>query len=375
MDPDPREKIRVAFIINDFRVGGAQRLTADIMRRMDATRFEPVLITLFAIPGAQTMEHLLAEGAARYVLDFKGFLDIASWVGLISLLRRTRPHIVVSSLFFSNTATRILSPLLGYRAIATEHNTYVKKRWWERLFDRLLSHWTCTIIAVSESVKTFTAKQEGIPLSKFTVIENGLDIEAMREKVALRSRNEWKRSIGVEEERPVILSVARLILQKNPGLTIAGFAVFARTHPDYDLVIVGEGPLEMQLKGQTRSLGVENRVHFMGARTDVDAFLGAADIFLSTSRIEGFGLAHAEALAVGVPVVTTRTAGPDRMIREGRNGFFIAADTPESVAGALERVLAADRAQLSSGARAVAEEYDIRTTVRAYESLIEQAVR
>lgn len=363
-------KIRVAFVINDFLVGGAQRMLSDVLRRIDRGEFEPVLITLFYWEGKDYFYDLVPADVPVHRLAFKGFWDIRSWLALYRMLRSLDADVVLSNLFFSNTVMRILSPLFRYKVVVVEHNTYVQKTKLHQMVDRILARLSARIVAVSNTVAAFTARQERIPREKFTVIHNGVDIEALRGECKKYDRGTVKKELGIGAETQVLLNVARLTTQKNPRLLLEGFAIFSRTHEDYVLVIVGGGEKwDALLKEEAKALGIDSRVLLMGTRKDVARFYAIADFFVSTSHIEGFGIAHAEALACGVPVLTTKTAGPDEMIREGENGYFISGSTAGAVAAGMEKMVSADLFVMRTKAAESAEAYGIGRTVAAYEDL------
>ncbi|MDB5195558.1 MAG: glycosyltransferase, partial [Parcubacteria group bacterium] len=150
------------------------------------------------------------------------------------------------------------------------------------------------------------------------------------------------------------------------------FARFIRRVPDAHLMIVGEGPSEAGLRAHARALGLTEAVTFFGHQEHVARFYRMADAFIATSRIEGFSNSLLEALAAGLPVVATKTAGTDEALAEGVNGFF-AEPTPEGVASALEKLAGADRGQLGRAARATASRYDIASTVAQYQDLFNEA--
>lgn len=366
-------RIRVVIVINDFLIGGAQKLLVDMLRRFDKNRFTVVLVTLFQFQGRDTFYNLLPPETVLYKLNFKGFTDIRSWFVFAGVLRKEHPDVVISNLFFSNSITRILKILLGYNCITVEHNTYKNKSKFEQLIDRILSKVTYAIVAVSPTVKTFTMSQEKIPASKFRIINNGIDVHAIQSEMTKYDKKTLKEELGLNPNRHYIVNVARLTSQKNHALLLEGFAQFSIVHPDYDLLIVGDGGLRTSLEKQTEKLKIKDRVHFFGSRTDVIRFYCTSDFFVSTSSIEGFGLAHAEALACGLPVVSTRTAGPDAMIEEGKNGFFISEETSEAVAAALDRMVVAQPDSMRTHSRQVASRYDIDNMVREYEDLIIEA--
>ena len=369
--PDKRTKLLI--VINDLLVGGAQRVMLDLLAGLDRSRFEPILLTLFAFDHDELYDEV-PQDVPVYRLRFSGFSDTHSWFALAKLLRTIRPHVVLANLFFSNTVMRVLAPFFGYRIFIVEHNTYTEKTRGQRLADRFLARITERIIAVSKTVADFTAQQEGISPEKFIVIYNGIDLEALRQ-AAGNDPAAVRREFSIAEDEQAIVSVARMLPQKNHRLLLEGFARFSPLHPNYRLLLVGGGKDFDTIKRYAQELGLGDRVLFLGYRRDVPRLLSIADFFVSTSKIEGFGIAHAEALALGVPVLTTKTAGPDEMIQEGINGFFIPKDMPEAVAAGLEKMIAAEHSKLSQAARDSAKRYSIEKIVDNYERLFTKNMR
>lgn len=372
----PSRKIKVVFAINDFIIGGAQKLLIDVLTRLDRTRFEPELITLFQLNGGEHeyMYGALPKDVPVHKLHFKGFYDLGAWRTLIRTLRASRPDVVLSNLFFSNAVFRILAPFFRYRVIVVEHNTYTMKTRMHQLLDRLLAQVTYRIVAVSQTVATFTAAQEKINTDTFTVIYNGIDIKKLEREARESDPIETRRTLGVSPEERVIINVARVVPQKNHRLLLEGFALFAGSHPRYKLLIVGGGNALEKMKQYAAELGLTSRVQFLGYRTDVPRLLGISVFFVSTSLIEGFSIAHVEALACGVPVLTTKTAGSDEMIEEGMNGFFISSYTKEAVADGMEKMVWQDPLSMRAHARRSAQRYSIERAVEGYENLFEAAL-
>ncbi|HUD02679.1 MAG TPA: glycosyltransferase [Candidatus Paceibacterota bacterium] len=369
------KKIKVVFGMNDFLVGGVQRLFVEQLRYFDRDTFEIVLITLFQFSDQQDFYAELPPDIEIHRLNFMSVRDVRSWWQLYQLLRQLKPDIVVSSLFFSNTVFRILKLFCGFHVIACEHNTYTEKTWAQRRVDRILALWSYRIMAVSKTVAIFTSKQERIPYKKFAIIHNGVDIKKIQTELEqLPASDVLKRDLGFKSSDRIILSVARLVPQKNHTLLLDGFALFYRTHPDYKLAIVGGGGLQSMLEAYANELGIADAAVFFGTRQDIWKFYKICDFFVSASLIEGFGIAHAEALACGIPVVTTKTAGPDVLIQEGVNGYFISEYTPKAVADTLEKAVASDTVTMGAAAKESVQKYSIERSVKAYESLFAEAV-
>lgn len=357
-------------VINDFLVGGAQRMMAELCSRIDRERFDIELVTLCQFKEQSTMYHLVPNDVPVHKLNFRGFWDMAQWLALWRLLHIKNPDVVLSNLFFSNTVTRIIGLVRSYRVIVVEHNTYIAKTYLQILFDRILALRTAAIVAVSQNVLDFTVRQEDISATKFVRIENGVAIEEIAKIVSSTDRNLVRKELGIAADAPVIISVGRLVTQKNPELLVSGFAHFARTHPLHHLVLLGDGPLRLKIQTLIREKGIASRVHILGSRADVYRYYAISEFFVSTSSIEGLSMAHIEALASGVPLLATRTAGSEEVIREGVNGFFIEKADTESVADRMETMAQMDVGKIKEGARESARQYDISVTVKKYESLL-----
>ncbi len=180
-----------------------------------------------------------------------------------------------------------------------------------------------------------------------------------------------KRAPPVRPRGPVVLAVGRLAAQKGFGTLIEAAARWRDIRPEPVLVIVGEGPLEAELKEQAAALGLT--VEFKGLRTDVPELLATAAVFVLPSTWEGQPLVLQEALRAGVPIVATRAGGTPELVGEDA-AVLIPPGDPERLATAVRAVLtdpalaarlrgaAADRAQwLPAEADAVAAalaEYD-----------------
>lgn len=364
-------KTKVVIVINDFLVGGAQRLVVNLLRHIDRSRFEVMLVTLFEFPGRDTMYELLPEDIRVHRLSFRGFSDVASWFRYMSILRTERPQVVLSHLFFANTVTRIIGVLLSYRTIIVEHNTYIHKTSLQIFCDRILAGMTKKIVAVSEAVRDFTIRQERISEKRFIVIPNGIEVEKIAAAAQSANIDAAYEELGIARDRRLIVTVGRMTAQKNLPLMIDGFSRFARKHPLYDLLILGDGGLRADIEAKAAASELKERIHILGNRPDLSAYYAAADYFLSTSDIEGLSMAHLEAQASGVPLVCTRTAGSEELIDDGKNGYFIEERSADGVAQALIRMHDSNLPSMRERSHKKATAYDIKKTTVAYEVLIE----
>ncbi len=366
------EKINLVIVINDFLVGGAQKMIVDQLKYFDKTKFNLYLITLFEFPEKKDFYELVPPHVELIRLNFKIFWDASSWVNLAKSLSKCEAKVVISNLFFSNAATRILGLFMKHKVIIVEHNTYYDRQWHYRFINRLLAPLAYKIVAVSDTVKSFASKFEKIPLNKFKVIYNGINIDEITKYVESHDKSTLRQEMGFGPDEVILVNVARLTDQKNHHLLIEGFARFTQEYKDkkYKLLIVGGGSLFEELKSKIDFMGMKDQIILAGTQMDVSPYYRLSDFYISTSKIEGFGIAHVEAMAFGLPVVSTKTAGPDIYLVDGESGFFINENTVESVVEALIKIMNADYLIMSKNATKVAQKFSIQNAVRQYEELI-----
>jgi glycosyltransferase involved in cell wall biosynthesis len=361
------KKIKVVIAINNMIIGGAQRLVVDQLRYFDNDKFDYSLVVLSKFPGQKDFFSELPSGLKIYQFDFKNFISWPEWFKLFRTLKKIKPDVVSSSLFLSNTIIRFLKLFLGYEVIITEHNTHqYNKGTLKILVDKFLAKFTYKIVAVSETVKMYFMNEYGIKEDKLKVIYNGIDLNSIKEV----------RSEDILQSK-IILSVGRLVKQKNNALLIDAFAKFSKKYSDYKLIIVGDGNLQEKLLEQIHDLNLEDRVSLPGSTKDVYQYYKQADVFALTSHFEGFCLTAMEALAFGIPVVSTKVAGPVDYIKDGYNGLLVSYDAQE-IADKLGKMADLDevqRAQYKQNCQATAEDFDIGQQVKKFEDLFLAALK
>ena len=181
-------------------------------------------------------------------------------------------------------------------------------------------------------------------------------------------------SLGLGEDEFVMVTVGRLVRRKGVDELLEAFARLAV--PRARLVVVGGGPVAGELEARARALGVHERVVFAGQASDAEKldWMSAADLYVSTSRHEGFGLTFLEGMAVGLPVLCYDEGGQVDFVEDGGNGYLVPlGDVARFVEHA--RRLAGDRAlraRLSAGALASVEPYFIDACAAGYEAIFER---
>jgi glycosyltransferase involved in cell wall biosynthesis len=189
------------------------------------------------------------------------------------------------------------------------------------------------------------------------IIPNAVDLELFRPAEKFRS------------DRVRAVYIGRLASEKNLPFLLRAFSIAAARLPALELAIVGDGPQRSALEALARSLGIAERVSFLGERPhrELPALLSEYDLFLTASRTEVHPLSLIEAMAAGLPAVAIASPGISETVRDGANGL-LSEDSPDDFAEKICRIVA-DRSlgrELSAGAAQTAQAFDIRSITRRH---------
>lgn len=244
--------------------------------------------------------------------DYKS--DLFAWLVRLSMWRRR----------IALVSTAHAWVILGLRgALYRRLDLFLMKR-----FDRL--------IAVSHATKAEMVAG-GVPVEKIQMIHNGIDTEAWSPK---RRSSAFREELGLAGAFPVIGYVGRINSEKDLETWLRAAAIVARKYPRSRFVIVGDardGVTGAGLQRLATELGIGEQVLFPGYRSDLQCVYSALDIFMLSSRREGLPNSLLEAMAMGLPVVTTDVAGAKELVADGQTGFVL----PQGDASGLGRALLA----------------------------------
>jgi glycosyltransferase involved in cell wall biosynthesis len=214
------------------------------------------------------------------------------------------------------------------------------RRTWKRPPFLLLEHLSYAaadaVVVVSEGLVDFLARAERLPRHKTIVVPNGVD-----ESLAARAPepSAARRALGLDAAGPILGTVGRLAEQKGQLYLLQAFPEILRERPEARLVLAGEGPERLRLEAESRRLGIDGRVIFLGHRDDVATVLAALDLFAFPSLWEGLPMALLEAMLLERPVVAARGVGVDELITDGLTGLLVEPRDASGTARALLRLL------------------------------------
>ena len=189
---------------------------------------------------------------------------------------------------------------------------------------------------VSEDLKRFFIDEVGIAADAATVVHSGVDIEKFKPD---KDRKHLAEILGMGDSKNFILSVGRLTEAKDHTTFLEAIALLKDWGLKPRAAIVGDGELRSMIEGEIARRGLGGNVHMLGSRTDVDRLLSGARVFVQHSQREGFPVSILEAMATGLPVVSTRVGAVSEVIRDGCNGFLVPPKNPNELANAIAMIL------------------------------------
>ena len=317
-------------------------------------------------------EELCRRGIKPLLMDAKGSFNWRYLKGLTSLIRRERVDLIQSHLLGSNVYCSLAGLLTRKPVVATFHGA-VDIGENERLkglkFGAINLGAHC-IVAVSDSLREDIVNRTPLKAGKTKVIYNGIKTADFQRahSDALRQQYGWTR------EDIIIGCLGNIRSAKGYDILLRTAALLKAKSSHFRFVIAGQGKpgLYDDLLKLRSELDLEGDVHFLGFNDDPAGFLSNLDLFLLPSTSEGFSIATIQAMAARLPVIVTRSGGPEEIVTHVENGWLVEPGSPESIAEAVEK-LAADRelcAKLANkGKEHALKRFDIETMLAAYGKL------
>lgn len=316
-----------------------------------------------------------SEGVERQVRDAGfdvRFLRATGWIGRVRelrrLLRQERPDVVHTTIFESDVIGRLAAARTGCTVLSSLVNTsYDRSRlgdpnvspvklWTARQVDGWTArHLTHHLHAITDAVRQSSARALKLDPDRISVVERGRDPVRLG-RASPERRLAARRALCLDDGTEVVLNVGRQEYQKGQVDLLRAVEVLAARRPGLVLVQAGRrGHASPELEAVAASPGLAGRVRFLGHRDDVPELLAAADVFAFPSRYEGLGGAVIEAMALGLPIVTTAVPALLEVVEADRNALVVPPGQTDRLADALETLLddAAQRASFGARSREI----------------------
>jgi glycosyltransferase involved in cell wall biosynthesis len=315
-------------VITRLNIGGPSIQATRLTSALDDYGFTTTLIHGRLGDGEGDMSYLLAPGARSLYLEslrrpLSPLADLRALRQLYGALKRTRPAIVHTHMAKAGMLGRVAAAAYNMtrggapraRVVHTYHG-HVLEGYFSPLvtglfitLERMLARVSDVVVAISPAIER--ELRDGFRIGRaaqYRVVPLGFDL---REFAAIDddARADARARLEVATNAEVVSTVGRLTSIKQHRLFLEAVAAASRTRPRLMALIAGDGELRDDLEAYARTLGINDRVRFLGWRRDLSVIYGATDVFMLTSRNEGTPVALIEAMASGVPGVSTDVGG------------------------------------------------------------------
>lgn len=353
--------IPLVVLLQDLEFGGTQRYTIHLLKQIDRELFAP---ELWVLRGGLDMMPLAEEAGIKIV-----HLSKSSRVGPGALfqlgwrLLTRRPRVLYTLTAVPNIWGRVVGRMAGVPVIVSGYrslfpNQYEKWLW--PISDR--------IICNAHVLKGIMIRHFSVDPQRIAVVPNAVDLDYFQPA----SRPSFS--------RPTVLSVGRLVEDKDPLTLLEGFRLAAEHVPESDFEIMGNGPLRRELERRIVSYRLESKIRLLPGAGDVRPSMRRACVFALASAREAAPNVIIEAMAMGLPVVATRVGGIPELVLDGKTGSLVPPGDPEALAAALIELLTNESRRGMMGVLARQRvttlhslQYMISETERALMEAIEQA--
>jgi glycosyltransferase involved in cell wall biosynthesis len=386
-------------VITRLNIGGPSIQATRLTSALDDYGFSTTLIHGRLGDGEGDMSYLLAPGARSLYLEslrrpLSPLADLRALRQLYGELKRTRPAIVHTHMAKAGMLGRVAAAAYNMtrggapraRVVHTYHG-HVLEGYFSPLMtglfitlERMLARVSDVVVAISPAIER--ELRDGFRIGRaaqYRVVPLGFDL---REFAAIDddARAEARARLEVATNAEVVSTVGRLTAIKQHRLFLDAVAAASRTRPRLLALVAGDGELRDDLEAYARTLGINDRVRFLGWRRDLSTIYGATDVFMLTSRNEGTPVALIEAMASGVPGVSTDVGGVKDVIDSADVGARVPDGDAAALAAHIVRYLADPDLRRRTGERAraaVLGRYSldrlVRDIVALYSELLDDA--
>ncbi|PSF04867.1 glycosyltransferase family 1 protein [Marinobacter fuscus] len=323
---------KVLHLIDTTGPGGAETVFVNLLTELEQGALKSVVVLR---GNGWVADQVRRLGIEPYIIDSKGSFNFKYIKRLRELIVSQKIDLIHAHLLGSNVYGAILSLITRTPMISTFHGAVdvaSKERFLRAKF-AIIGWGSSVIVCVSDRLKAELARRSPLPARKLQLIYNGVDPGRFLISVPPTLRNE----LGIPPNAIVVVSIGNIRPAKGYEYLVASALELAVSDPEFHFIVVGHQRKELfsKLQHQMASASRPPNIHWLGYREDVVGLLKQADIFLLPSVSEGFSISTVEAMMAGVPVVATRSGGPEEIISDSTLGCLIPPANSKAITEAL----------------------------------------
>lgn len=338
------KKIKILMYTTVFCGGGAERTMLDIINNINLKKFEIILV-VGRKNGIGYLKFLKQSKSIKYInLQSDDDKDFEIPDLLSKTIEKEKPDICFAPGIFTNFILMDAIEKISYdgKIVIRESNYVSLRNLSQEAKAKITKQYNqCDkIIAITSGIKRDLIKNYKVNQNKFVLINNPIEIEFIKKYSSKKEENNQFNQI----ENKKIITIGRLETQKNQIMLLKAFKKVKEKYPKVDLVILGQGSLKEELNQQVRDLKLEESVHFLGFSDNPYYYLKNSDIFVLSSRYEGFPHVLLEAMSLKVPIISTNCpTGPKDILKNGKYGYLVKVDDVKQLSKKILKLLSDDK--------------------------------
>ena len=376
--------IPVVYFIHQLGYGGAQRVILETAKRLDRTRYRPMVVVLGGRTDLQA--EFERQGIPVHDLRSRAKFDPAALLRLYRFLRAQVPCILHTHLAYTGAIGRLVGRIAGVPTIISTEQSHPSAlhpltRIADSLSFSLADSLTATSLGIEEAYwghpEVFSKDLLSQGRRHFTIY-SGIDVNHLRVTRQDYDPSLKRKTLQLEPTDIVIGCVGRLHPVKGQEFLIEAMKDVVHYHPEAKLLLVGDGNLTQDLQAQVIANRLESKVVFTGYREDVPELLPIVDIIVVPSLFEAFGITIAEAMAVGLPVISSDTSGGRELVVHEQTGLIVPRGDVPALVRAIRRLLDHREERLEMGRRGyqrVRKEFTVERMALQYSQLYDELVK
>jgi glycosyltransferase involved in cell wall biosynthesis len=330
-------------------VDGPGRTILDTATHLDPADIE-YHVGAFVAPGGAShplVDALRAAGKSVREIEDRGGLDDNLIAQVVRLIDELGIDVLHTSEFRSNIMGQLVRRRRRVKLVCTVHGWIVNTTRGRlyRLIDKTLLRRFDSVLFVSGATRALVPRW-WLPEKRTCVLHNGLVLGKYGEKTVSAPRR------PVDPNSVTLLNVGRLSPEKGQDLLLEAMAPLCARYPGLNLKFAGTGPEEARLRALAQSLGIADRVHFLGYIHDMPSLYADVDLLVQSSLTEGLPNVIVEAAYLRVPILATRVGGTDEVVEHGTSGWLIAAGDVNAIRAGLESFVRDPQPFVAMGERA-----------------------
>lgn len=358
------KKIKIVYVISQLAYGGAETSLYDICRFIDKSKFEIIIISILT---GDSLENLFMQikGVRVISLNFNSRINPLIPLKICFNIFMLKPDIIHTHLPVANIYTRISAFFFKTVFVCTRHTVVCKNNLFYKI-DLYTSKINKYMIANSLFTKEFLIRYKYIDERKIEILKLGLDFSKFQKSAM--SKNDFLKKYSLNEKAKIIVNVGSFKQEKGHIYLLQAMQYLIKKHPEYYLFLAGKGFLLGEIKDKAIEYGIEKNIIFTGNLDNISNVMDFADLFVSASISESFGVSLIEAMYFKVPVIAFNVDAVPNLIKDGETGFMVDLFDYKALAIKIIEVLNKDNQDLVETAYSfVKKEYAIQKTVKDLE--------